>query len=369
MNTVLAYPGNMAHAQHAARAMWDVGCLTAYVTTYAFRPQGRLASLLARVPSPAGERLLRQLVRRSIDQVPMALVHTYPMWEILRSGAQKAGASPALVDMLWDELSYRFDALVARRYVAHVEAIQSFEYTALATFKRAQQVGAAKILHLPSIDSSQFIEIERREKQEWKELGSAYDAYFERKFPRRQERRRNEIDLADIIIANSSLTARSHIAAGANSEKILVVKLGAPPAIEKITSNPRREHEPLRVISAGPFSLRKGAHYLLKAWRSLNAGRAAILDVYGRMGLPDHALAAETANIAFHGSVAQPTLFDAIGQPMCWLFPLWPTVSGALFWKRFLVACRSLPPILQVLANLLNTAETVSLCRRRIREP
>ncbi|HEY1980048.1 MAG TPA: hypothetical protein VGH13_08165, partial [Xanthobacteraceae bacterium] len=93
----MAYSGNMAHAQHAARAMWEINCLSAYVTTYAFNPTGRTASFLARIPSANAKALLHQLSRRAVDQVPADLVHGYPLWEIVRSAAQKCGASPAVV--------------------------------------------------------------------------------------------------------------------------------------------------------------------------------------------------------------------------------------------------------------------------------
>jgi glycosyltransferase involved in cell wall biosynthesis len=321
VKTVVAFPGNMAHAQHAARAMAEVDCLTAYVTTLAFRPDGRLASLLKRSRSEAAERIRRQLARRSIDQVPANLVHSHPIWEILRSAAQKAGAGPVVVDALWDRLSYNFDALVARRYVSNAQCIQSFEYTALASFERAKDEGVAAVLHLPSLDGAQFREIERRERNEWKELAGADDGYFDRKFPRRQERRLREIALADMLIANSFLTARSHIAAGVDPAKIFIVGLGGPPAIAEIRIDPNGRRKALRVIVAGPFSLRKGGHYLLKAWQILNAGSSAVLDVYGRLDLPERVLAGGTDWIVFHGSVSQSTLFNAFETADVLVFP------------------------------------------------
>jgi hypothetical protein len=48
------------------------------------------------------------------------------------------------------------------------------------------------------------------EMSEWKERTSECDAYFDRKCPERQERGRCAIALADVIIANSSLTAGSN---------------------------------------------------------------------------------------------------------------------------------------------------------------
>src|SRR5262249_29169792 len=125
----------MQHAQQTARALLEADALMAFVTTYVYRESGLLALLLKRLSSDLSARLARELARRTIDEIPPDLVHCYPLWEILRSGAQKAGANVAIVDALWDRLSQSFDAVVARRHVLGAEAIHGFEYTSLASFQ------------------------------------------------------------------------------------------------------------------------------------------------------------------------------------------------------------------------------------------
>jgi glycosyltransferase involved in cell wall biosynthesis len=321
LRTVLAYPGNMAEAQNAALALAEAGALQSFVTTFAYRPDGLLGSLVRRMPSAWAGRLDRELGRRAIDAVPPRLVRCHPMWEWCRTGASRAGAGPVLADRLWDRMSHSFDALVARRYVARAQAVQAFEYTALASFERARAEGVARILHLPSLDSLQFESIQRREKQQWPELVGAHDAYFERKFARRYERRRREIALADIIIANSSLTARSHIAAGADPAKVLVVPLAAPPPVAEIAGDGRSGRRPLEAIWAGSFSLGKGAHYLLEAWRLLRPGAGITLHVYGQPRLPTRLGTAGLQGIEFHGSVPRPVLFEAYRSADVLVFP------------------------------------------------
>jgi glycosyltransferase involved in cell wall biosynthesis len=218
-------------------------------------------------------------------------------------------------------MSHNFDALVARRYVHRAQAVQAFEYTALASFERAKVEGVARLLHLPSLDNLQFRSIERRERRAWPELVARHDAYFDRKFAERYERRRGEIALADVIIANSSLTARSHIAAGADPAKVLVVPYGAPPPVGEIASDAKPHKRPLTVMWAGPFSLRKGAHYLLEAWRLLHVGEQAKLHVYGQPQLAPRLSAAVPDNVNFHGSVAKPVLFEAYKSADVLVFP------------------------------------------------
>jgi glycosyltransferase involved in cell wall biosynthesis len=322
MRTVLAFPGNMADAQNAALALAEAGALQAFVTTFAYRSDGAAAVLLRRLlPVPAAVRLSSALMRRALDLVPPHLVRCHPTWEVLRTAAAKAGAGPVLVDRIWDRMVHSFDALVARRYVPRAQAVQAFEYSALAAFERAKAEGVARILTVPSLDTLQFRAIERREKDAHPELSAPDDAYFERTFARRYERRRCEIALADVIIANSSLTARSHIAAGADPAKVFAVPLAAPPPVPAIVRDSNQDKRPLRLLWAGPFSLRKGAHYLLEAWRQLRGGDAASLDVYGRQLLPPRLGGALPGGIAFHGSVARPVLFEAYRMADGLVFP------------------------------------------------
>src|SRR5690242_16719741 len=159
----------MAEAQNAALALAEYGALQVFVTTFAYRPQGPLGSLVRCMPSTQGKLLAQELARRAIDEVPTHLLRSHPSWELLRTAASKAGAGPVLADWTWDLMSRRFDTLVARRYVPRAQAVQAYEYTALASFERAKAEGAARILHLPSLDSLQFENVQRREKNRWPE--------------------------------------------------------------------------------------------------------------------------------------------------------------------------------------------------------
>jgi glycosyltransferase involved in cell wall biosynthesis len=321
VRTVFSYPGNMADAQNSARALMESGVLDAFVTSFAYRKDGWIASLLGHLPSPITEPLGRQLARRSIDQVHAGLVHAYPLWELARTAAMHIARGPIAADMVWDHRSHRFDRLVARRYVAQTQAIHAYEYTALCAFQRAKQEGVARILHLPSLDSRHFEEIQRREKQEWPELIAPHDAYFDARFERRYARRRAEIALADVIITNSSLTARSHIAAGADPAKVTTVPLAAPPAISSVRQIQNQTQRPLAALWAGSFSLGKGAHYALRAWRILAAGPAARLHVYGHVTVPERVRAEAGEHVVFHGSVPKPQLYAAYEAADVLVFP------------------------------------------------
>jgi glycosyltransferase involved in cell wall biosynthesis len=321
MRTVFAYPGNVADGQNAALALAEAGALQAYVTTFAYRPDGALVALLRHLPARAAQPLTRALGRRAAAVVPAHLIRCHPAWELLRTAAAQAGAGPVLLDRLWDRMSHSFDALVAQCYVPQAQAVHAFEYTALASFERARAEGVARVLYLPSLDSKQFEAIQRREKRHWPELSGRHDGYFNRKFARRYERRCREVALADVIITNSSLTARSHIAAGADPAKVFAVPLAAPPSIHADVEDAKARGRPLTALWAGTFSLRKGAHYLIEAWRLLGAGDQARLEVYGQLDVPRRLSSALPKTVTLHGSVPKPILFASYRSADVLVFP------------------------------------------------
>lgn len=340
--SIVSYPGVMQHAQQIARALHEVDELDAFITSFAFREEGRLAKILKSIPGRHAERILRQLKRRAIAEVPASLVHGHPLWEVVRSILAKSGASAITVDRVWDVMAHSFDQTVARRYVPHASVVHAFEYTALASFVRAGELGVKRVLHLPSLDSKSFENIRQREYAGWPELASNQDAYFEHKFAQRYERRLREIALADVIVANSSLTRKSHVEAGADPEKILVVPLAAPPTIGTVRNMADKVDRPLVVMWAGSFHLRKGAHYFLEAWKQLAAGPRARALVYGAMAVPQRLLANLPDEIEFLGSVSQAELFSAFEDADVMVFPTLSDGFGMVVTEAF---SRGLPVI------------------------
>jgi glycosyltransferase involved in cell wall biosynthesis len=317
---VFSYPGVMEHAEQAALALYEAGALEAFVTSFVFKEPSTLARIAAALPGGLGDKVLAQLRRRSMPNIPADHVHSLPMLEILRTAIQKAGAGVVLTDLVWDVGSHHFDQVVASRFVPRAAAVIAFEYTALASFERAGPLGRAKVLHLPSLDNRAFRDIELREKAEWPELIRPQDAYFGRKFERRQARRQAEIALADLILTNSSLTKASHVAGGADPAKIIVVPLAAPPPITAPT-HASGGQGPLRVLWSGSFILRKGARYMLQAWRQFGSGQSARLDIYGHVGLPSAVLDDVPQGIMFHGSIPRDQLLDALADCDVLVFP------------------------------------------------
>jgi glycosyltransferase involved in cell wall biosynthesis len=334
MRTLVASPGTGSYAQQVALSFLERGDLEAFVTTFVHRPEGGLAKLVPMIPSPLGPALLRQLQRRTVPLLPDACVRAHPMWEIARTAMSQSGFGPVMVDRVWDRMARSFDRIVAERHLRGVDAVYAYEYSALATLRRAKSEGITAILDLPSLDSRTFETLLRGEKAKFPELRGEHDAYFERKFEERQARRDAEIAEADLIVVNSTLTKRSHVESGADAAKIAVVPLAAPETVAAVEAR-FDASRPLRAAWAGTFSIRKGAHYFLEAWGQLQAGAAAEAHVYGALDLPASALKSPPAGVAFHGSVPRAELFEGLDRADILVFPTLSDGFGMVVTEAF----------------------------------
>jgi glycosyltransferase involved in cell wall biosynthesis len=239
-------------------------------------------------------------------------------------------------------MALNFDRTVARRHLRGARLVYGFEYTARETFARAKAEGIARVLAMPSLDSKEFEVIKSREESRFPELVTKHHGYFARRFPARYERRRAELELADLVVANSELTRRSHVRAGVHPDKIVAVPLAAPPPIEAVEPSSRSAKGPLSVVWAGNFSVGKGAPHFLDAWRNLRAGSRARAVVYGRNALPERVLRPLPESLILAGFVPQQELFTAFSRADILAFPTLADGFGAVVLEAF---SRGLPVI------------------------
>lgn len=341
MKTLVAFPSTGVFAQQVALAFAERGELEAFFTSFAYKHSSLLGQLIDNIPGTTGTRIRNELGRRAITALPEQLVETNAFWEVIRTCADRAKLGRKVVDQIWDHASREFTRAAGERLARGADAIYSFEYTSLEAFAVADRIGAAKILDFPSLNSRQFQELHRNQKSAFPELEEPEDDYFEAQFERRQARRDAEMRAADVIITNSTVTRASHIAGGADPGRTFSVPCGAPPPVETIALN-RDPSAPLRVIWAGTFSIRKGAHLLLEAWSRLARGGDIELDVYGAVTLPDRLLTPAPQRMEFHGSVVRSVLFAAYDKADILVFPTLSDGFGMVVTEAF---SRGLPVI------------------------
>ena len=308
MRTLVSYAGSGIFAQQIALAFLENDALGAFATTFAYDDSNGVGWALASIQAEFAQKIRRDLKRREISLVPMRYVKTIPFWELVRTAFSRSGASTTLVDRIWDHMSLSFDRNVARRYVPGAEAVYAYEYTALESLRRSRQEGGAAILDLPSLNSRAFNAIQDAERRKHPLLQSRGDNYFRDRFERRQARREEEVELANVIVTNSNLTRQSYLDSGVDPAKIIAVPLAAPPCIADIERDFRSD-SPLRIIWAGSFSIGKGAHYFIDAWRQLDPRGQVTACIYGSYNLPMGFRAQLPEDISFQQTIPQPRLF------------------------------------------------------------
>jgi glycosyltransferase involved in cell wall biosynthesis len=321
MRISLAHPGVGPFVQQTARALFDANMLAGYWTTFSDQPEALWRKLAVRLALMGSFDLETELQRRAVTSVPPELVRRDPFWEIARSLLSRANVDPRFVDLVWEHGIIKFDQRVARSALQNVGGFYGYEYSALESFLEARRRGVARIYEVPAPEHDFTEKLIQREIEKFPELDDGRRAYFLGRQERRTERRRHEWELADIVIANSSFTKQSYAAVGLDVAKVRIVPLGAPAADACGACGGSHASEPLRVLWAGTFSIRKGAHYLLEAWRTIAPNENAKLEIFGAVALPSGLMGNLPASISVSPSVGAAALFEHYRTADVLMFP------------------------------------------------
>lgn len=309
MKTVLMHTTPAHFVQQVGRALYETDDLLRFSTTLTDQIDSVWLRPLETSASMFGFDLQKQLSRRAISEFPATYVEGRPFFEIVRTLLSRIDKDKRPTDVFFHWLRDYFDSWVANSGLEGCEAVYSYEYTCLRTFRAAREKGIARIYDVPAPEHNFVENLIEAEFDKFPEMASPYRRYCRKKQAERTEHRRQEWQLADVVITNSVFTKKSYVAAGFPEEKIRVVPCGAPPIYEGALQEPIRDSiSPIAFLWAGTFSVRKGAHYLLEAWQKLNPGRAAKLQVLGAMGLPESLIQSLPDSISCSGTVPRSDL-------------------------------------------------------------
>lgn len=305
------------HVHNIALALHEVGLLSAYYTGavdhYRRHSGRRLRAVLGR--SAWLDSRLRQ---RRIPAIPDHLIHSRWRWDLPRIVSARVGLPRRVQDWLWERSELSLDRRCARRLEgSDIDIFCGLEHGSLRSLSVAQRLGKTGMVTFLSPHPSTRARWVDAEYQRFPELLTPTARRLLDLGRRRDVRRDSEAAMSDFIITNSRFTTRSLVEAGHRAEKIFTVPLGSPPAPPDLPRQPVRR--PLRLIYAGPLSVRKGAHYLLDAWRRLGCNGTAELHCYGTDLLPRSVVRPE--GVVFHGHVARRELYAAYGEGLALVFP------------------------------------------------
>jgi len=274
-----------SNALNAAIALSEAGMLHELITTLAYDPHSPSAQVINALPRAMGDRLTTELKRRLWLLPKSGSIRSHPSYELMRLSLTLSQLYQPLHlnrRRLIDWVYARLDAHTARHHLHNIDAIYAYEDEAATTFEAAKQRGIRCLydLPIPYYQTSQRIQAEEAER--FPELKSAISAIQEPGW--KLERKQQEIELADHIFVASSMTERSLLEIGIPANKITVIPYGAP--VDYFQPQPKPDTT-FRAIYAGRLSPRKGAHYLLAAWKELNLPQAELMIVGSNMMPPD----------------------------------------------------------------------------------
>lgn len=264
---------------------------------------------VARLLGAPGRRIEALLRRRRLGGPGAARMERHRVGEVLRLLVGRIDTRGVWTDRVWDWATRDFDRWSARRLPAGTAAY-GYEYGCLALFQRAAALGVPRLYEIPSAEHDFVDALQRRELARFPELRGAWHDHTEARRDERTARRRDEFALSDVALCYSNHVVDSYAAAGLDTAKMRVVPLGAPP----VTAPPHVDDEakgPLRLLWAGTFGIRKGAHYLVEALEALPAGQVAI-DIYGSFQLPAAWRQRVERHGTVHGPVDRATLYSAM---------------------------------------------------------
>jgi glycosyltransferase involved in cell wall biosynthesis len=322
MSVLISHSSVAPFVQQAARSLLEAGQLDRFITTLRYDAGSRPQDWACRVSRRFGFDLATQLRRRTVTEIPLSAVESHPWGEIARLASSRFDRSGRLTDLVWERTEPAFDRLVARQLGPQHTAVYGFEYSSRATFERARELGIRAAYDMPAPEPRFVQSLLDAEIERFPELQTPYHDHTTKREERRIARRRAEWECADIVIAASQFTRDSFARAGLDVAKVRIVPYGAPPvAARDVALGGPPADQPLRFLWAGTFSIRKGAHYLLEAWRDGGFGRHARLQVFGAQGLPQRLLQPAPEGVEFHGSIPRDQLMARYAAGDALLFP------------------------------------------------
>jgi glycosyltransferase involved in cell wall biosynthesis len=315
MLSSIANPNIAPYIKESVLAYQEAQLLNTFFTTFYEHSNYPLTNTITKV-LPA---LTREVKRRSINEISYAKIKGRPVKELLRVlSARKL--SPILTDKIWEWSELSFDKWVASQLKPGLSAIHTYEHAALATLKRAKQLGIVSFYEQPSQHHAFFSAIVQEQIEKYPQFNTGQiNLLRDAKSVKRNARRDEELNTCDFIICNSTFTKSTLITAGINEEKIITIPYGFPDTTPLVKAE--QSSDKVIFMNAGSQNLRKGIHLLYEAWKACNFGEETELWMIGKNQLPAHFLKNLPGNIKFIPNIPRSELMDLYAKANVFVLP------------------------------------------------
>lgn len=269
-----------------ARTFCEMGRLRCLVTGYAYASDRPLERLCAAIDGRLGVGLMKPFRKRALPGVSADLYRR--LW-VLEAAYYLGNRIPFV--RRCGLLHYRYHHQLLDRYAARwaiderTALVFGREDGVLASFRRAEQVGAFKLFDMPTAHHRTVSQIMAQEEAAFPgvcDSPSAAVAFADRHIARKEQ----ELHHADHILVGSDFVRRSLTHVGFHDASITVLPSACDPAWFR--GQRTSEHSVAAsdlVLNVGRLCLRKGTHRLLRVWKRLGAHRTHRLRLIGAMHL------------------------------------------------------------------------------------
>lgn len=315
-SVIHSFPGIGVFTTETIKAYHEAGWLAQMLTTIVVHKEKKWVKLLyALYPG-----LIQKFKSRNFSEIPIQKIRIYPYRELLRLLSVRY-LSLITTDKIWEWAELSFDRWAAQQLNKNIKIVHAYEHAALATFEKATSLGMIKILEQTSQHYSFYEELANEQFQKYPELKSEYNQRISGElFIKRNERKKKEHDLADLIICNSSFTKRTLTKANVEDKKIIVIPLAFPTPIRKI-SKPKSS-EIFTFLYTGSLSVRKGTHLLLEIWQKNFSNHDHLkLRLIGKNLLPNNITRNCPKNVEILDFVPQDRLDQFYDEADIFVFP------------------------------------------------
>jgi glycosyltransferase involved in cell wall biosynthesis len=282
VKVVLSNPSVAPHIRQTVGAYHEAGSLAKFYTTFIEHPDYRLSTFLKCFPL-----LRKDILRRSFHNVNIDKVETRALPELLRSISARKW-SPVLTDFIWEWAELGFDRWVARKLSPSDDVVHTYEHAALSTLQRAKSMKMFTVYEQSSAHHTHFMRMFSEQMTLYPELiNPELILKTNNLATRRNSRRDQELQLADLILCNSTFTRDTLLNSGIEPQKVVTIPL-AFPAVE-ISTVEKQQDGPVIFLHAGNQSVTKGSHILYQAWNNCSFSNGeAELWLIGRNALPEN---------------------------------------------------------------------------------
>ena len=279
---ILVSPDMRPSVMGVAQSLVQAGLLERFITTLAFNGHSN-GSGSGRIRS----KLHRMAKTRTVPSYLNVPIETFPLGEIMRLAAARAGLSDITGSHVWEWSEIGFDRKVANKWAGKAPCIYGCENASVETFEKQKSAGGYTILWQVIAHHKTMNRLVREEYETFPDTITPYIRHLFEITDRVNERKDRQFANADLIVANSVFARQTFIDAGFSPEKVIGIPTGCPPL--EVSSAKKDVKSPIVFLCAGNQSIRKGITYLLEAWRNLNPSGAELWLV-GKMELPERLL-------------------------------------------------------------------------------